>query len=125
MSHITDFDQHHSNGFYSGANAAFLDSRATGRIVAACTAIQALTALMIQRELDQEQTFTFSSGVAVGVLTAIGCCADLMHATMVGINPDDHGTTTFPAGSQGAELMSRTAVRAASMRRSTDMGDEA
>ena len=121
--HITDFDQHHSDGFYRGVHAAFLDSRATGRVVAACSAIQTLTSLLMQRELDEGQSFRFSNGVAMGVLTAIGCCADLAQAAVTGINSEHHGTTTFPPTSQGAELMSRTAARAATMRRSTDNVD--
>lgn len=118
--HITDFDQHHSDGFYRGNHAAFLDSRATGRVVAACSAIQTLTSLLMQRELDGGQNFQFSPDVALGILTAIGCCADLAQSAVNGVSIGRDGTTTFPPDSQGAALMSRTAARAASMRRATD-----
>ena len=120
---VTDFDQHHPDGFYIGGHAAFLGSRVTGRVVAACTAIQALTSLLMQRELDEGQSFRFSNGIAMGVLTAIGCCADLAQAAVAGVSAEHHGTTIFPPNSQGADLMSRTAVRAATMRRSTDSSE--
>lgn len=120
MSHVTDFDQHHSDGFYAGSHVAFLDSRATGRVVASCTAIQTLTSLLMQRELDDQQSFRFTGDVAIGILTAIGCCADLAQSSVAGLNPEHSGTTIFPPDSQGAELMISTAVRAATMRRSTD-----
>ena len=47
--------------------------------------------------------------LAIGILTAIGCCADLAQSSVTGLNPEHSGTTIFPPDSQGAELMAMEA----------------
>lgn len=115
---------HEVFGFYEGDQAAFLDHRSTARIAAACGAIQTLTAVLMQREVDADDMATVAlrvdSLVAMGMLEAIACCTELVSMTASGFGPQTLGNKHFPSDSAGAELMRQTASKAELMRRATD-----
>jgi len=113
--------QHHEVfGFYEGDQAAFLDHRATARVMAACEAIHTLTAVLMQREADADNsgdgTLRMNERVSMGMLSAIACCAELVNAYVAGGRPQDMGAHTYPSDSPDAELM-REAARQAEARR--------
>ena len=111
-------------GAYERDGVTFLDHRATARVAAACEAVRVLSAVLVQRELDADTAvhapLTLDGRVAAGMLTAIGCCAELVEAYALGVGPADIGATTYPSDSSGADLMRETARKAASMRRNAD-----
>lgn len=116
-------------GFYEGDGVAFLDHRATARVAVACGAIQTLTAVLMQREVDGSDTYVaenilkMDGRVAMGMLEAIACCAELVQMTVTGVGPESIGAVHLPSGSAGAELMRQTATRAKAMRRASDRRD--
>ena len=117
---------HEVFGFYEGDQAAFLDHRATARVTVACGAIQTLTAVLMQRELDTDEFTTnalrMDGRVAMGMMEAIACCAELVHMHVTGCGPKSIGVSTYPSDSEGADLMRQTAVKAAMMRRESSKG---
>jgi hypothetical protein len=118
---------HEVFGWYEGDTTAFLDHRATARVTVACEAIQTLTAVLLQRELDGSDEFTvmplkLDHQVAMGMLNAVACCAELVQSYATGAAPEYSGTTSYPADSPGADLMRETARKAATMRRKRDRG---
>lgn len=106
--------------FHEGDSATFLDHQAVARVNVACGAIQTLTAVLMQREVDAEcmsnPTLTMSGQVATGLMEALACCAELIHTT---VNVIDHraiGVTAVPFDSEGAELIRGAADRATLLR---------
>ena len=119
---------HEVFGFCEDDQTAFLDHRATARVTVACGAIQTLTAVLMQREIDGSDEFTvmplkLDHRVAMGMLNAVACCAELVKTYATGIDAESVGATSYPASSPGAELMRETARKAATMRRARDRGD--
>ena len=115
---------HEVFGFYEGDQAAFLDHRSVARVQVACGAIQTLTAVLMQRETDTDEMTTdalkMSDRVAMGMLEALSCCAELVQMTVTGVTSETIGAAYFPSDSAGAELMRETARKAAHMRRVSD-----
>ncbi|MEY5099199.1 MAG: hypothetical protein RJA36_1918 [Pseudomonadota bacterium] len=119
---------HDAFGWYEGDSATFLDHRAIARVSVACEAIQTLTAVLMQREIDGSDEFTvmplkLDHRVAMGMLNAVACCAELVKTYATGIDAESVGATSYPASSPGAELMRETARKAATMRRARDRGN--
>lgn len=63
-------------------DAAIVSQSALARIMTAMDSIGTLSAILQQREVDAEDDgpvrLTFGAPVAVGIATAIGCCAELV-----------------------------------------------
>ncbi len=117
---------HEVFGFYEDDQAAFLDHRATARVAVACGAIKTLTAVLMQREVDNDDMATVAlrmdGRVAMGMMEAISCCAELVHGLVSGVSAGAIGATSYPSDSAGAELMRQTARKADNMRRAGDRG---
>jgi len=117
---------HEVFGFYEDDQAAFLDHRSVARVQVACGAIQTLTAVLMQRETDTDEMTTvalkMSDRVAMGMLEALSCCAELVQMTVTGVTSETIGAAYFPSGSAGAELMRETARKADMMRRESNKG---
>ena len=115
---------HEVFGFYEGDQTAFLDHRSVARVQVACGAIQTLTAVLMQREVDTDDMTTVAlkmdDRVALGLMEALSCCAELVQMTVSGISPETIGAVHLPSDSAGAELMRETARKAKHMRRSSD-----
>lgn len=117
---------HEVFGFYEGDQAAFLDHRSVARVQVACGAIQTLTAVLMQREVDADAMTTVAlkmdNRVALGLMEALSCCAELVQMTVTGVDSKSIGAVHLPSGSAGAELMRETARKAGMMRRESNKG---
>lgn len=117
---------HEVFGFYEDDQAAFLDHRSVARVQVACGAIQTLTAVLMQREVDADAMTTVAlkmdNRVALGLMEALSCCAELVQMTVTGVDSKSIGAVHLPSGSAGAELMRETARKAGMMRRESNKG---
>ncbi len=117
---------HEVFGFYEDDQAAFLDHRSVARVQVACGAIQTLTAVLMQREVDADAMTTVAlkmdNRVALGLMEALSCCAELVQMTVTGVDSKSIGAVHLPSGSAGAELMRETARKAGMMRRESSKG---
>lgn len=115
---------HEVFGFYEDDQTAFLDHRSVARVQVACGAIQTLTAVLMQRETDTDEMTTvalkMSDRVAMGMLEALSCCAELVQMTVTGVGSDSIGSVHLPSGSVGAELMREAALKAGGLRRTSE-----
>ena len=71
-----------------GDSAVYLCPRSVDRLNAAVQGIHALTAMLTQRELDADVDLTtpctFGPNVAIGILAALSCCAEVASAAADG-----------------------------------------
>lgn len=107
--------------YHEGDAVSFLDHRAVARLNVANGAIQTLTAVLMQRELDAETVvedpaLSMSGQVAIGLMEALACCADLIHITVNGIDPHCTGVTNVQSDSDGAKLIREASRRANELR---------
>ena len=69
-------------------SAVYLCGASVARLNSAVQGIHTLTAILGQRELDTEvdlsAPFTFDSNVAMGILSAIACCAEVVQSAATG-----------------------------------------
>ena len=69
--------------------AVYLCPQSVARLQAAAQGIQALTAILVQREaesegMDADVPRTFGPGVALGILSALSCCAEVVQGAADG-----------------------------------------
>ncbi len=80
----------YANGFdpMGSDSAVYLCPRSVDRLNAAVQGIHTLTAMLVQRELDADVDLTtpckFGPNVAMGILSAIACCAEVASAAADG-----------------------------------------
>lgn len=101
-----------------GDAVAFLDDRAFARVGAALSGARAITAILMQHDLDRNNDEGQEPGLRLGEITthglfeALASCLELADLYATGGKP--HGTTTAHAGDPEAEAMEQ-AARNASM----------
>ena len=103
---------------FGADNSVYLCGQSVARLNCAVQGLHALAALLGQREIDGEVDMddpaTFGPGVALGILSAIACCAEVVDSAANG--------TIFPtalsvrAGTPEHELLSRAACEAGRMK---------
>jgi hypothetical protein len=87
MSRIADKDIFEA---LSHSHAVFIDPRGVARIMAAVQGIHAITSIFNQREIDrdlvqpEEEGIAFDNQLGLGLLSALGCCADVIHTVAAG-----------------------------------------
>lgn len=101
-------------------SAVYLCPRSVDRLNAAVQGIHALTAMLAQREINADDSLaspcTFGPNVALGILSALSCCAEVASAAAEG--------SIFPmavrvdACSAAHEHMEQAAMQAHDMNRS-------
>jgi hypothetical protein len=86
MSRIADKDIFEG---LSTSHAVFIDAKGVARIMAAVQGIHAITSIFNQREIDRdldrpEEGINFDNQFGMGLLSALGCCADVIHTVAAG-----------------------------------------
>ncbi len=100
-------------------SAVYLCPRSVDRLNAAVQGIHALTAMLTQRELDADVDLvapcTFGPGVALGILAALSCCAEVASSATDGnIFPM---SVRVEAGTAAHKHMEQAAMQAAGMKK--------
>jgi hypothetical protein len=86
MSRIADKDIFEA---LSHSHAVFIDPRGVARIMAAVQGIHAISGIFNQREIDRDldkesDRVVLDPQLAIGLLSAIGCCADVIDTVTIG-----------------------------------------
>ena len=78
----------------------------------------------MQREVDADEMTTVAlkmdNRVALGLMEALSCCAELVQMTVTGVGSNSIGAVHLPSGSAGAELMREAALKAGGLRRTSE-----
>jgi hypothetical protein len=98
---------------YSYSPAVYIQPKGAAKATAAITGLQAILALLHQREVDADagcdNGLTFGPHVAAGLICAAAACGELLEGLMDG---DHHSAHSFEPGSAGERVMNEAIGKA-------------